>query len=104
MDKNPERDIEKELDETSFRSYAVYVGGKLLVHGFDLNKLTDIAADMLLPCPFDKFYRADTSDAAISGTGLCMSIVKNYVEAHGGKVWVESELGKGTVVKFVLQI
>lgn len=53
---------------------------------------------------FDKFYRVDTSDAAISGTGPGMSIVKNYVEAHGGKVWVESELGKGTVVKFVLQI
>jgi hypothetical protein len=30
------------------RSYAVYVGGKLLVHGFDLNKLTDIAADMFV--------------------------------------------------------
>ena len=53
---------------------------------------------------FDKFYRADASDSAISGTGLGMNIVKNYVEAHGGKVWVESELGKGTVVKFVLQI
>ena len=53
---------------------------------------------------FDKFYRADASNAAIPGTGLGMSIVKNYVEAHGGKVWVESELGKGTVAKFVLQI
>ena len=38
MDKNPERDIEKELDEISFRSYAVYIEGKLLVHGLDLNK------------------------------------------------------------------
>ncbi|MEA3427655.1 MAG: HAMP domain-containing sensor histidine kinase, partial [Thermodesulfobacteriota bacterium] len=53
---------------------------------------------------FDKFYRADAFDAAISGTGLGMNIVKNYVEAHGGKVWVESELGKGTVVKFLLKI
>ncbi|MBC8198488.1 MAG: PAS domain S-box protein [Desulfobacterales bacterium] len=53
---------------------------------------------------FDKFYRVDVSNRAVPGTGLGMSIVKNYVEAHGGKVWVESELGKGTVVKFVLQI
>ena len=53
---------------------------------------------------FDKFYRADASDAAIPGTGLGMSIVRNYVEAHGGKVWVESELGKGTTVKFVIPI
>jgi PAS domain S-box-containing protein len=51
---------------------------------------------------FDKFYRADASDSAISGTGLGMSIVKNYVEAHVGKVWVESELGKGTTVTFVI--
>lgn len=51
---------------------------------------------------FDKFYRADVSDAAISGTGLGMSIVKYVVEAHGGKVWVESELGKGTTVTFVI--
>lgn len=35
-----------------------------------------------LPGVFDKFYRVDTSDKAISGTGLGMSIVKNYVEAH----------------------
>lgn len=51
---------------------------------------------------FDKFYRADASNAAIPGTGLSMSIVKNYVEAHGGKVWVESKLGKGTMVTFVI--
>jgi hypothetical protein len=48
MDKNPERDIEKELDETSFRSYAVYVGGKLLAHGLNLNKLADMAIDMFV--------------------------------------------------------
>jgi len=52
---------------------------------------------------FDKFYRADFSDAAVEGTGLGMSIVKYIVEAHGGKVWVESELGgKGTTVRFTL--
>ncbi len=51
---------------------------------------------------FDKFYRADASNSAIPGTGLGMSIVKNYVEAHGGKVWVESELRKGTKVIFII--
>ena len=53
---------------------------------------------------FEKFYRVDTSDSAIDGTGLGMTIVKNIVEAHGGKVWVESELGKGTTVKFTIPI
>lgn len=49
---------------------------------------------------FDKFYRVDASNTANEGTGLGMSIVNNIVEAHGGKVFVESELGKGTKVTF----
>ncbi len=53
---------------------------------------------------FDKFYRADTSDTTVTGTGLGMSIVKYIIDAHGGKVWVESELGKGTTVKFTIPL
>ncbi len=49
---------------------------------------------------FDKFYRADASDTALEGIGLGMSVVKHIVEAHGGKIWVESEVGKGTTVSF----
>jgi PAS domain S-box-containing protein len=51
---------------------------------------------------FDKFYRVDTSHAAVKGVGLGMSIVKNIVEAHGGKIWVESVPGEGTTVRFTL--
>jgi PAS domain S-box-containing protein len=53
---------------------------------------------------FDKFYRADASNTAIEGTGLGMTIVKHIVEGHGGKIWVASELGKGTTVKFTISI
>lgn len=53
---------------------------------------------------FDKFYRADTSDSAPTGTGLGMTLVKHLVEAHGGKVWVESELGKGTAASFTIPL
>ena len=51
---------------------------------------------------FDKFYRADVSDTAVPGTGLGMSIVKYLVESHNGKVWVESELGKGSTIYFTI--
>jgi signal transduction histidine kinase len=51
---------------------------------------------------FDKFYRVDVSNTAIEGTGLGMTIVKYIVEAHGGKILVESELGKGTTVRFTI--
>ncbi len=53
---------------------------------------------------FDKFYRADASDTAVEGTGLGMTIVKYIVEVHGGKVWVESEPGKGTTVRFTIPV
>jgi PAS domain S-box-containing protein len=51
---------------------------------------------------FEKFYRADASDTAPKGTGLGMSIVKLIIDAHQGKVWVESKPGKGTRVIFTL--
>ena len=53
---------------------------------------------------FDKFYRADASDTAVRGLGLGMSIVKQIIEDHGGLIWVESSVGKGTKVYFNLPI
>lgn len=50
---------------------------------------------------FEKFYRADRS-GHIPGTGLGMVLVKDIIEAHGGRVLVESELGKGTKVTLIL--
>ncbi|MBW2186681.1 MAG: PocR ligand-binding domain-containing protein [Deltaproteobacteria bacterium] len=51
---------------------------------------------------FDKFYRVDSSNTAQTGLGLGMAIVKSIIEAHDGKIWVESELGKGTSISFSL--
>lgn len=51
---------------------------------------------------FDKFYRADSSNTAVSGLGLGMSIAKQIVEAHGGYIWVESEKGEGTTAYFTV--
>lgn len=53
---------------------------------------------------FDKFYRADGTDTAVRGLGIGMSIVKQIIESHGGSIWVESSVGKGTKVTFVLPI
>lgn len=47
---------------------------------------------------FDRFYKSTDS----GGMGLGLSIAKYLVEAHGGRIWAESEVGKGTKVSFVL--
>jgi len=51
---------------------------------------------------FDKFYRADSSDTAVSGLGLGMNIAKQVVNLHGGRIWVDSIHGKGMTVTFTL--
>jgi PAS domain S-box-containing protein len=53
---------------------------------------------------FEKFYRADTSDTAVHGLGLGMSIVKQIISDHGGSIRVESSPGKGSTIHFSLPI
>jgi len=51
---------------------------------------------------FDKFYRGRKSRERVLGTGLGLSIAKGIIEAHGGKIWVTSEPGKGSVFSFAV--
>ncbi len=54
---------------------------------------------------FEKFYRTDNPEVRkLSGTGLGLTITKSIIEMHGGKIWVESEIGKGSKFYFTLPL
>jgi|GEM_PF-1877297 len=85
-------------------------GGEIKVYGRPFENgyqvtITDQGIGMTeeqLERVFEKFYRCNQSNTSVGGTGLGMTIVKGIIETHDGQVWLESALGKGTSVHFVL--
>ncbi len=56
-----------------------------------------------IPRIFERFYRVDKGRSReLGGTGLGLAIVKHIIQGHNGKIWVESQLGKGTTFSFTI--
>ena len=85
------------------RVKGTYNGGQFVTMAVEDNG-AGIAPEHL-PQLFDKFYRVEGGQGHNEvGTGLGLTIVKALVEAQGGKVWVESALGRGTTFYFTLPV
>lgn len=88
-------------------------GGEIRIHGRANDGLLTIGvsdqglgiAENDLSKIFDRYYRvASTATRSVSGTGLGLYISKQLIEAQGGKIWVESKLGKGSTFHFTLPL
>jgi len=87
-------------------------GGRIDVHAVPRDRMVEVSvtdtgvgiAPEDQEAVFEEFRQVGTAEKKVEGTGLGLALSRKFIELHGGKIWVKSELGAGSTFTFTLPV